>query len=158
VDLTPRRLIAAAEAIVVARLRGRTRQALLDSSKLQLGNRQLEMLADAAAQLSAIIGVDTDYLRFEDKLGAILRVNDDELPADIRPLLRKFAFPDFIVVHGLEIFDYLERSTARNRRMLSHPAFIPLPQTEDEWIDRIMSMTISDLLEAASIPDVTPKV
>ena len=93
-----------------------------------------------------MIGVDADHLRPTDRLGDIFRVDATELPQDMRPLLRKFVSGDHMRVFGFEVFDLLERRIAQNRSILEKPPFVPTPKSEDEWMERIMGMTVAELL------------
>lgn len=147
-DLTPRRLLAAAHETVQARLRQRTKVSLANSFATTNPERPRESLENEARQLAAIVGVDMDYLRPDDRLGDILRVEQTELPEDVRPLLRKFGLDHFVRVQAFEILDHVERRMAKDRSILYRPPFVPSPRNEDEWIDRIMNMTVGELLIA----------
>lgn len=144
-DFTPARLIAAAEQVVRTRLRQRSPAAPV--STVSRGGASSE--GEAVTQwFASMIGVGTEHLRDDDRLGDILRVQRSELPEDVRPLLEKFGLGDFVSVYGFEILDHVEDRTAKDRSIIARAPFVPLPRSEDEWMDRIMSMTVGELLTA----------
>ena len=145
-DLTPKKLIATAERIVQARLSTRPNIALVKSVQAQGSERSLTALDVEAEKLARCIGVDSGQLRPDDRLGEILRVYEGELPPHARPLLRKFGHSDHILIGGFAILDHVEQRMAEVRSIVRERPFVPSPKSEDEWMDRIMGMTVGELL------------
>ncbi len=145
-NLTPGRLMAAAEEHVHGKLQRRSKVPLVASIESRESVQSHSSLETQAKQLASIVGVDRDHLRPDDRLGDILRVDGDELPVDVRPLLQKFGLRDHIIVRGTEILDYVERRAGADRGILNREPFAPAPRNEDEWMERIMDMTVEQLL------------
>jgi hypothetical protein len=145
-DLTPTRLNRIAEDIVRARLRKRSRTSIVPSGYASDDEACSSKFASAANALASIVGIEADYLRPDDRLGNIFRVDEQELPDDVRPVLRKFLSGDRIVVFGFEILALLERRIAMERSILERPLLLPAPKSEDEWMERLLGMTVEELL------------
>lgn len=145
-NLTPRRLIAAAEEHVRAKLRRRPKAPLAASIEARESMQPHASIEAQAKELALIVGVDPDHLRPDDRLGDILCVGRDELPVDVQPLFQKFGLRDHIIVRGTEILDHVERRAGVDQAILNREPFVPAPRNEDEWMERVMGMTVEELL------------
>ena len=147
-DVTPHRLIAAAEEYLQAKLGQRSKKPLVNSIDADV--RLHARLETEAKAFGSIIGIDPDHFRPDDRLGEILRVDRGDLPADVQSLLSRFGLRDHIIVGGARLLEHVESRTRSDRAILNQPPFVPTPRSEDEWMDRIMGMTIQQFLVVLS--------
>jgi hypothetical protein len=138
------RLLAAASARVKERLQQRDRLGLLRGA----ADASVGSPTRIVAQLSAILGVDATYLRPEETLREVLRVHRSELPADLQDLFPALGLQDFVDPFALEILDMVEREIRRDRTKIHRKPFVPTPTNEDEWVTRLLDMTIAEFVEA----------
>ena len=99
-------------------------------------------------ELAAVLGVDLGYLRPDDRLRDILHVQQTELPTRFQSLFPKLGLTDFVNPFGIELLDFVERRLKKKQWKLNQPPFTPIPTNEGEWIDRIVGLTVGDLVAA----------
>jgi hypothetical protein len=138
----------AARTRVRARLRGRVKVPLSGSARDQLTAPASENGTSLAQALANLIGVEVEQLRRDDKLREILRVHRNELPADVQRLLPKIGLSDVVDPFAFALLDFVEKRIGEDPSRVKRAPFVPLPTSEDEWIDRILSMTVGELLGA----------
>ncbi|GAC1418074.1 MAG: hypothetical protein NVSMB53_17110 [Gemmatimonadaceae bacterium] len=144
--LTTTRLLESAAALVRERLRHRPPTETSEVGKesgaaLRNGSR-----ADLLEEFALIIGVEASCLRLDDRLQDALRVERHELPADHQRLMSKLGLRDVIQPFAIDLLDFVEQRIGNDHARLAR--FQPWPKNEDEWIDRILGMTIADLIDA----------
>src|SRR6185437_2559835 len=100
------------------------------------------------AAFAEIIGVDAALIRPDDRLGELLCVSQNELPENLHPLMMKFGFKGCICVHAFDLLQHVEERVASDRTIADRPTFQPLPRSEDEWLDRLMAMTVGEFVRA----------
>lgn len=131
------------------------RSRLLDRTRLSVE----EMLTDCSPPpelipraktlllgLADIIQVSAGHLRCSDVLGDLLRVPSEALGDAAATAWRKSGMGDSVEVFGYDIMYLVETRSERRlwnlqRNLLERP-----PQSEDEWIDLIMTMTVGDFV------------
>lgn len=127
--------------------RARVRDRLLTRPEAPLAVHDPSAAASAVA-LAGILGVKIEHLRLDDRLQDILRVHRDDLPADVRAMMGKLGLREVIDPFAFDLLDLVERRFREQRARAQRLAFHPIPKNEEEWIDRILSMTVNELLTA----------
>ena len=133
----------AAKASVRAKLRDRE-----DGQESPTGPSKKENPDEVKQELSQILDVGVAYLRAGDRLRDILRIHRSELPANAQPLMEKLGLKDIADPFALDLLHYVEKRIGRDSTRLTRPAFRPPPRSEDEWIERIMDMTVAEFSSA----------
>jgi hypothetical protein len=104
---------------------------------------------DAAAKLLAslesALEIDVRKLRPEDRMGDIFRVPRAKVPA-LDSEWKRFGLADYVEPFAFDILTIVERLSTksgwiRQRQQLRSP-----PQSEDQWLDAIMEMTVAEFL------------
>ena len=129
-----------------ARVRAKLRDREGGASPTDLSRREIPN--EVKEELSELLDVDIAYLRAGDRLREILRIHRSELPADAQPLMEKLGLKDIADPFAIDLLHYVEKRIARDSTRLQRPAFRPQPNSEDEWIERIMDMTVAELSSA----------
>ncbi|MDB4884652.1 MAG: hypothetical protein JWN79_90 [Gemmatimonadetes bacterium] len=101
-----------------------------------------------AGNIAALIGIAPEYLRGADTIGTILRVQREELPPEMQQMLAQIGLRDHVSPFALDLLAFVEAAIGRERGKLQHVAWIPLPSSDDEWVERIMSMSITEIAHA----------
>lgn len=140
----------AAMARVRDRLRDRPKLSVAGSIASQLPAPDSMKVAAIANELAALFGVDVEHLRPSDTLRDLQRVCRDELPADIQPLMARIGLKDVFDPLAFDLLDIVEKRMGQDRSRLLRAPFVPAPKSEEEWIDRILDMTVADFLSALS--------
>ena len=132
-----------------ARVRSRlANRSAVEPMTLRYANAQAPDVTSILRELSAIFGVDERQLRGADKFRDILRVHRSELPENIQDLFPSLGLTDHVDVFVLDLLHLLENRVGKKTSRLSSPAFIPVPTNEDEWVERILEMTIEEFTVA----------
>jgi hypothetical protein len=98
-------------------------------------------------QLGAVLGVEPGHLRPADRLGEILRVRKEELePSPPEAAWRKAGLGTFVEVFSYEVMHTLERLSTQRGWSTKQRELEPRPGNEEEWLDRIMAMTLCEFL------------
>ena len=108
---------------------------------------------EAAAVLrefADLIGVEVGHLRASDKLSDLLRVHRSAVGPDLQSLMQQVGVQEELDPFGFELLALVERRVGQNPARLQHPWFQPLPKDEDEWIQRIGAMTVTEFVAALS--------
>lgn len=137
----------AAKAHVRARLRDRPIVPVIQG----VGEKGLALVPQTEALiqiLAKLIGVDVNHLRIEDQLRETLRVHRNELPVSIQGLMTKVGLTDVIDPFSFDLLNFVEERISQDQRRLERPSFLPSPKDEEEWIDRIMDMTVAQFLQS----------
>ena len=142
------KLSKAARLRVRERLQGRPRMSIVGSVLSECGSAGSPGIATLADALSTMIGIDIDYLRPDETLREALRVHRDELSDDVRDLFSVVGLQDVIDPFALALLDLVEERIREDPSRLQRAAFVPLPSDEDEWVERILGMTVSEFLKA----------
>ncbi|GAC1480171.1 MAG: hypothetical protein NVS1B4_25220 [Gemmatimonadaceae bacterium] len=144
--LTTARLLNSAAALVRERLRHRPPMPISDvgaDASVGVTRASRDALIEG---LASAIGVEARCLRLDDRLQDILRVHRDELPPDHQKLMTKIGLHDFIDPLAFDLLAFVERRIGNNQSRLAR--FKPWPKNEGQWIDRILRMTVADLVDA----------
>lgn len=136
--------ISVAKACVRARLRDRK-----DGNGTSISDGRSERgTEDVKKELATLLDIDNAHLRYEDRLRDILRVHRNELPPDTQLLMEKLGLRDLADPFAIDLLHYVEKRIGRDSARLRRPAFLPQPRNEEEWIERVMGMTVADLTAA----------
>ncbi len=108
----------------------------------------LSALEEVAAELARIVGVDVNLFRPDDVLSQCLRVRRDELPSEIARTFPDHHLQDAYEPFAFPVLDLVEKRLRKNRALIDHPSFQPLPKNEDEWLNRILDLTVAEFCEA----------
>lgn len=103
-------------------------------------------LLKAAQEFAAVVGVDVECFRPNDRLGELLRVKRDELPTSVHAVLPRLGLSDVVDPYAFDLLHFVEQRVGRDRKKLSRPAFLPMPASEEEWIERISTLSVAELL------------
>lgn len=141
------RIIHAAEAEVRRRLDHREHvapESILEASGIpaDLAGPAMDLLRG----LSQVIGIDPGRLRPDDVLGDLLRVGRNDLPEVSARDWEKAEFHEFVEVHSYDIMYLVEQHSDWKRWRENYNQMANPPRNEEEWIDLIMSMTMSEFL------------
>jgi hypothetical protein len=138
----------AAKARVRDRLRERPKEPITNSITAQIPASDSKTATTLANDLAVLIGVDVEHLRAGDRLRNILRVHTDELPENVRPLVPRVGLGDVVDPFAFSLLDFVEKRIGKDRSRMQRPAFMPRPKNEEQWIERILDMTVADFLTA----------
>ena len=133
----------AAKARVRAKLRDRA-----EGSHNLMNVPRIETPHAATKDLATIVGVEAVHLRPDDRLRDILRVHRTDLPPDAQPLMERLGLRDIADPFAIDLLHYVENRIGRDSARLRRGPFTPQPQNEEEWIERIMGMTVAELSSA----------
>jgi len=75
-------------------------------------------------------------------------VDRGDLPEHIQPLVKEFGLTASVDPFGLDLLHFIEKRIGKDESKLGRLPFVPLPHNEDEWIERIMGMTLRQFLVA----------
>lgn len=97
------------------------------------------------ADLGANIGLDVTKLRPDDRMSRLLRVARDELP-EIASAWEKHGFGEYVEVFSYDIMHVVESLADPHRWRDKWQSLDSPPANEEEWLDRIMDMTVGAFL------------
>jgi hypothetical protein len=92
------------------------------------------------------IAIDPRLLRPDDRFGEILSVSHAELGPEASAVLTKNGITGPFEVHGYDLFDALEKIADTKEWIQQRAELSDPPQSEDEWLDRIMRMTVCEFV------------
>jgi hypothetical protein len=101
-----------------------------------------------ATRLAALIGVPAGHLRAEDKFREILRVHREELLPEIQSLMAEAGLVDVIDPFAFALLDFVEKRVGEDPSRLQHFTFQPSPSNEGQWLERILELSVGELLRA----------
>lgn len=142
------KLSKAARRRVRERLQARPKIAIVASVISEHGDAGSVGIATLADALSTMIGIDIDHLRPDETLRDALRVQRDELSSDVRDLFSEIGLENVIDPFAFSLLDLAEKRFREDPSRVQRAVFIPLPSNEDEWVDRLLDMTVSEFLNA----------
>jgi hypothetical protein len=141
-------LLKAAEARVRERLRQRPTISLVESVVGDAKSKEADRIRALASELAEVIGVESGRLRPAETLRHALRVHRDELGSEIGALMAKVGLDDVVDPFAFALLDLAERKFRERPTRAEHNVFAPLPQNEDQWIERILDLQVADFLRA----------
>ena len=145
---TTTKLLRAAEAQVRERLRQRPMIPLVESVVGSAGPEDESKVSSLAAELAEVIGVDVGHLRPSETLRESLRVHRDELGSEIGMLMPKVGLDDVVDPFAFGLLDLVERKFRERPTRVESQFFAPTPKNEDDWVERILDLTVADFLRA----------
>ncbi|MBX3134186.1 MAG: hypothetical protein KF689_12465 [Gemmatimonadaceae bacterium] len=145
---TTTKLLRAAEAQVRERLRQRPMIPLVESVVGSAGLEDESAVSSLAAELAKVIGVEVGHLRPTETLRESLRVHRNELGSEIGKLMTKVGLDDVVDPFAFGLLDLVERKFREKPTRVESVFFAPAPKNEDEWVERILDLTVADFLRA----------
>jgi hypothetical protein len=142
------KLLRAAESRVRERLRERPKAPLLEAVVGGSGQEQISAVASLAVELSLVIGTDLEHLRASETFREALRVRREELSSEAGALMPQVGLSDVIDPFAFDLLDLAERRIREKPSRAQQEVFLPAPKNEDEWIERILDLTVADFLRA----------
>lgn len=107
---------------------------------------QVRAISALAGELSKVIGVDARHLRASETLRESLRVRREELASEIGELMPRVGLGDVVDPFAFDLLDLVEQRFREKPSRVERAAFAPKPQNEDEWVERILDLTVADFL------------
>lgn len=107
---------------------------------------QVAAMSALAGELSRVIGVDASYLRASETLREPLRVRREELASEIGELMPRVGLGEVVDPFAFDLLELVERRFREKPSRVERAAFSPMPKNEDEWIERILDLTVADFL------------
>jgi hypothetical protein len=141
------RIERAAQARVRERLAQRVPRPTLDL--LRDASLPVDLHSTATALVTRaglVLGVDPCLLRAEDRLGEILRVDAEELPSIQPDEWRRAGLPMRVTVHSYDLMHLVETFSNRSKWKARWASIPGPPRNEEQWIDRILAMTVGEFL------------
>ncbi len=142
------KLLKAAEDRVRERLRERPAVPLVQAVVGSSDREQISAVSSLAAELGVVIGTDVRHLRATETFREALRVRREELASEAGALMPRVGLSDVIDPFAFDLLDLAERKFREKPSRVQDKVFAPLPKNEDEWIERILDLTVADFLRA----------
>lgn len=97
-------------------------------------------------RLGALIGVPAGVFRSDDELGTLLRVQTSDLSGADRAVLERHGVGNQLEVFGYDLFHLVKQLSDQQLWRKQWNTLSPRPRTEDDWIEAIMRMDITQFL------------
>lgn len=116
-------------------------------SECEVDELDKEAARSLLLELAGIVNVEPGHFRADDLLGKLLRVTREELdPAPTADAWRRAGLTDQIEVFGYDIMSMVERLSTKAAWRRKWQELSPRPRSEEDWLNRIMSMTLGEFL------------
>ena len=141
-----RRLRAEAKTAISARLSGRPKLSLEDIVDSSVSGDKHRAARELLQQLAELLQVDPATLRPDDVIGDLLSVTRSDLPEPVLPLWDASGVGNRLEVLGYEILHLVEKASDKKLWQNQWSTLTPKPQNEEQWLDRIAAMKVSEFL------------
>jgi hypothetical protein len=141
-------------AVLVARRRLESRSTRDPRSELEsrgITAKDLNSALELWSAVANVFGVEAGKLHPDDSLAAICRLKREDLTEIDEALWKRTGFGEFVEIHSYDLMHHAEKAASRQGWNRIRETFHPSPNTEEEWIDRIMSMTVMEYVEMFSV-------